>query len=373
MKKLVVLVILSVLVLTGFGCSKSADPFISVDDDIRNGLVSFLESAALGGRGQYVISVEGDIGEKYVGEIQGSVADAPAGSEIVYFSTLGNSLVEVSRSEVQGDGNWGPITVLYGPKVLVLIGENGVEEVLGYWLSPHMFAVPPLSAMTEYQDLYISPRDSGLVALALIHSGKLQEAANLLASIKELHIQYEGLPKVVDVFGIVWDETVDAEATAWAGYAAAVLARTTNNSKLWDEARRYGLNLQDMAIPDELELRAAGSLLFSELASKYPEFSPLAEQWQPEADRYHPLMGTWMLVSGNGSISKYADFDYQPESEREKWLHYNVLAALNKLPEDLGLDGINSFPGGIAWADSEGISLEVTSWIVLTLSGGIRD
>lgn len=369
MKKCVFFGMLFVLVLSAFGCSPDGDPFDAVDKETRQGLISFLESAALGGRGEYLITVEGEVGEKYVGDINGIAQGAPSSAELVYYSFLDAQLIEVSRNQIDADGSWGPITVLYGPKALVLVDG---DTVLGYWVAPRVFAMSPRTTVEDCSDFAVLPRDSGLVALALIHGNKLQEAANLLAEIRPLHLECAGLPGKVDVFGRVLEDGIDASATAWAGYAAVELAEITNNSQLWDEARAYAEYLCTQPIPSENDALVPGWLLFDKLKKKFPEYAELLVEWQPQSDQYQPLVGTWMLLAGKDA-KEFVNFSFQPESATEKWLHYNVLAALNHAPEDTSLDELRDVPGGKAVVDQGSISLEATSWMVLALSGGLHN
>lgn len=368
MKKCVLYGVLFVLVLSAFGCSTNGDPFDAVDEETRQGLIGFLESAALGGRGEYTITVEGEVGEKYVGDIRGIAHGAPSSAELIYYSFLDAQLIEVSRTQMDADGSWGPITVLYGPKALILMDG---DTILGYWVTPRVFAMSPRTTVADCSDFAVLPRDSGLVALALIHGNKLQEAANLLAEIRPVHMECSGLPEKVDVFGRVLNEGIDVSATAWAGFAAAELAEITNNSQLWDEARAYAEYLSAQPIQVDADALVAGWLLFDKLKKKYPEYAERQAEWQPQSDDYHPLVGTWMILAGQ-DVNGFVDLSYQPESAAEKWLHYNVLAALNEVPGDTELDELRDVPGGKAVVDKDIISLEATSWMVLALSGGLR-
>lgn len=370
MKKLTALLLVLVCVFSAAGCAETADGnAFEVDHATREGLLDFLESSALGGVGEVLISVDGDVGQDTVGDVSGSVSSAVSGAEIVSYSFLDDTLIEVGRTPVEPSGKWGPVTVLYGPKALILMDG---EKVLGYWLTAQVFAMAALPSASSYEDFVVSTRDSGLIALALIHSQKYQEAANLLAAMRDTHIQFGGLPGQADVFGQSQAETIDPGATAWAGYAAAVLARLTDNAMLWEEAQSYGRYLRDAQVPEDSDSRLAGWLLYSELVDRYPEFGYLPERWQPESkEQYDPIIGTWMLMAEAGDLAAYVDFSYLPESQAEKWIHFNLLAALDQYPQDLDII-ISDVPGGKAVSEGEGISLEATVWMVLTLTGKIR-
>ena len=372
MKKLLALVLAAALVFSFSGCSqKGEDDFPGIDSTIRDDLLNFLMSAALGGRGNYVVNVDGEVGHGSVGDVTGSVSGPSATGEIVSISFFNNTQIEVGRGEVGPDGKWGPVTVLHGPKALVLMEEN---EVLGYWLAPQVFAMAPLSQASNYNDFVISPKESGLVALALIHSGEYQAAADLLAVMRAVHLEHSGLPRRADVFGLTQATNIDASATAWAGYAAAALAKSTNSLALWEEAKSYALYLRDIDVPADSEARLAGWLMFSEVKEKYPEFGYLPKKWQPEAGpEYDPWLGTWMLLSGEGNLAEYIDLTYQPVSPALKWVHYNLLAALEQLPEEVNLDDLGVVPGGKAIMVNNRASLEATSWMLLSLTGKIRD
>ncbi|MGI6364306.1 MAG: hypothetical protein ACOX2G_00905 [Bacillota bacterium] len=368
MKKLTVLVLIGLLLAVS-GCKpEPADPFAAVDKATRSDVVDFLISAARGGWGEYTLGPYGDVGFPTVGEVSGSVSGSPAGAEVVSYSFLDATLIEVEKTPVK-DGRWGPLTVLYGPKVLVLMEG---DAVLAYWLTPQRFAMAPLTKVSQHKDFRVSPRESGLVALALAHSGKYQEAANLLAAMRPAHMEYQGLPLRADIFGRALTEGIDPGATAWAGYAAAVLAATTGNDNLWEEARSYALYLRDIEAPEAVDSRLAGWLLFSTLVDKYPEFGYLPAQWQPQQEEgYDPLYGTWLLLSGQ-DIAAYVDTAYQPESPAEKWIHYNLLAAMDALPEELALE-LMEFPCGKAVGVEGQPSLEASCWMVLAFSGKFRD
>jgi hypothetical protein len=283
---------------------------------------------------------------------------------------LEGNIIEVGRVEVGSNGKWGPTTVLYGPKALVLFEG---DKVSGYWLTPQVYAMTPFSTEPDSSSFTVFPRHSGMVALALIHSGKPQAAANLLASMRTAHVENEGLPGRADVFGRPQVSTLDPAATAWAGYAAAVLAGSTRSNNLWEEAKAYGLYLRDIEVPERSEARLAGWLLFSELASRYPEFGYLPDRWKPEVgEKYDPLVGTWMLMSGEGDLQDYLNLSYRSGSPTLMWIHYNILAAIDQLPDELDLTNISAISGGKAVFFENIASLEATSWMVLTLSGKFR-
>lgn len=367
MKKFVIIVLICGI-LTAAGCASKGDAFTSVDKATREELVQLLLSAAQGGQGEYTLTVQDNVGSETVGEVSGSVSGSPAGAEVVSFSFLDNTLIEVGRVPVQ-DGHWGPVTVFYGPKALVLVDG---DRVLGYWLAPQAFAMASLTAVSGHENFLVSPRESGLVALALTHSGKYQDAANLLAAMRLGYGENRGLPQGADVFGRAQTEGMDVGATAWAGYAAAVLADLTRSDDLWQEAQNYAQYLKDIDVPSDVEPRLAGWLLFSALTDKYPEFGNLPDKWQPvEGGEYDPLFGTWMLLSGR-DIASYVDLDYQPESSVDKWIHYNLLASEKQLPDDLDLELVDA-PGGKSAVVDGQISLEATSWMALAISGKFRD
>ena len=370
MKKIAILVVTFIIVFSVAGCSGEPDiNFAGVDKEMTANLIGFLESAALGGSGLYEISVDGDIGFGYVGDVQGTVSGAADDAELVSYSFLEGSLIEVGRAPVS-DGKWGPVTVLYGPKVLVLI-EGG--QTAGYWLTPQVYAMAPFTAEPRFSDFVTMPRHSGLVALALVHSDKPQAAANLLAGLRTAHVENGGLPGRADVFGRPQVQGIDPAATAWAGYAAAVLARATNSNNLWEEARTYGLYLRDIEVPQGNEALLAGWLLFTELSDKYAEFGYLPDLWQPEVEaEYNPLVGTWILLSGEGDLEDYLNSSFEPESATQKWLHYNLLAALDLVPDELNLSDVKGITGGKAVFANDNASLEATSWMLLTLSGKFR-
>lgn len=366
MKKFVTIVLIC-LIVAATGCAPRGDAFTSVDKATREELEQFLISAAQGGSGEYTLTVQGNVGNETVGEVSGSVSGSPAGAEVVSFSFLDNTLIEVGRVPVQ-DGHWGPVTVFYGPKALVLIDG---DRVLGYWLAPQAFAMASLTAVSGHENFLVSPGESGLVALALVHSGKYQDAANLLAAMRLGYGENRGLPQEADVFGRAQTEDMDVGATAWAGYAAAVLADSTRSDDLWQEAHNYAQYLKDIDVPSNVESRLAGWLLFSALMDEYPEIDNLPDKWQPEeGGEYDPLFGTWMLLSGQ-DIAGYVDLAYQPESSVDKWIHYNLLAAIEELPDEFDL-GILDVPGGKAVEEQGQISLEATSWMVLAISGKLR-
>lgn len=368
MRKLLVLLLTAALILSGVGCSGRGDNFKEVDDATREGLISLLHSAAQGGCGEYLINVDGEIEAGSVGDFSGSVSGNPPAAEIVSISFLEDKLIEVSREEISSEGSWGPLTMLYGPKAFVLLEG---EVMKGYYIPGARFAAVLVSA-AAYSDFLVNPRDTGLVALALIHSGKLQAAADLLAGLQTIHPLLSGLPAKADIFGRPRGDAVDYAATAWAGYAAAVLAGQTNNSDLWDEAIAYASYLEAITAPEDNEARLAGWLLFTELGKKNSDYAGLAKKWQLEpGETYNPLVGTWMLLA-KGKIKKYVDFDYVPVSETDKWIHYNLLAALNKLPAELNL-AVKDVPGGKAVVEDGKLSLQATSWMLIALSGGLTN
>jgi len=366
-KKIVVFLLVSALVCSMAGCSHE-EAFLEVDAATREDLLKFLLSAALGGSGEYLVNVEGEIGAGSVGNVSGSVSANLAAAEIVSISFLEDKLIEVSRAEVASDGKWGPLPMLYGPKAFVLLEG---EVMKGYYLPGQRFAAVLDSAAT-YSDFIVNPRDTGLVALALIHGGKLQDAANLLAGLQTIHPLLSGLPAQADIFGRPQGEEVDYAATAWAGYAAAALAAASDNPDLWNEAQAYASYLKDMEPPADNETRLAGWLLFSELSRKSPDYADLTKKWQLElGEEYDPLVGTYLLLSG-GKLKKYVDLNYTPHSQTEKWIHYNLLAVLNKLPAELDL-AVSDVTGGKAVVEDGKISLQATSWMVIALQGELSN
>jgi hypothetical protein len=369
LRKLVVLLLVSALIISGVGCSGSGDNFKEVDDVTREGLIALLQAAALGGCGEYAINVDVEIGAGSVGDVTGSVSGNLAEAEIVSISFLEDKLIEVSRGEISPEGKWGPLTMLYGPKAFVMLEG---EAMKGYYIPGPRFAAVLVSA-GAYSDFLVNPRDTGLVALALIHGGKLQEAADLLAGLQTIHPLLSGLPAKADIFGRPQGDAVDYAATAWAGYAAAVLAKAaSDNPDLWNEARAYASYLEAIAVPEDNETRLAGWLLFTELSRKSPDSAGLAEKWQLEpGETYDPLVGTWMLLSGR-KIKKYVDFNYVPVSQTDKWIHYNLLAFLNKLPAEPDL-AVSDVFGGKAVTENGEISLQATSWMLIALQGGLTN
>lgn len=367
MRKRVVLLLVSALSLSFMGCSHKSISF-KVDTATQEGLLSFLQSAALGGRGDYALNIDEPVGVSDVGAVSGSVNGNPADAVMVSLSFLEDNIIEVSRGQIDTDGKWGPLAMLYGPKALVLFQEDGLK---GYYIPGHKFAAV-LDNAAAYSDFLVNPRDSGLVALALVHAGKLQEAADLLAGLQTIHPPLSGLPATVDILGRSQGGTVDYAATAWAGYAAAVLAKAaSDHPDILNEAKAYASYLKAIALPDDNETRLAGWLLFSELSRINPDYAELAEKWQLEpGEQYDPMVGTWMLLSG-GKIKRYVDFDYMPDSQADRWIHLNLLAALNKLPAELDL-ALSDVPGGKAILENGKISLQATSWMLIALEGKLR-
>lgn len=368
LRKLFVLLLVLSLFFPLMGCSHNNH--FEVDSATQEGLLSFLQSAALGGRGDYSLNIDGPVGVNNVGAVSGSVSGSgnPVAAVIVSFNFLEDKLIEVSRGEIDADGKWGPLTMLYGPKAFALLQEDVLK---GYYIPGPKFAAV-LDSAAAYTDFLVNPRDSGLVALALVHSGKLQEAADLLAGLQTIHPLLSGLPATVDIFGRSQGETVDYAATAWAGYAAAVLAKAaSNHPDILNQAKAYASYLDAITPPDDNETRLAGWLLFSELSRINPDYVELAEKWQLKpGEEYNPLVGTWMLLSG-GKIKRYVDLDYVPVSQVDRWIHLNLLAALNKLPAELDL-ALSDVPGGKAIIEDGKISLQATSWMLIALEGKLR-
>lgn len=366
MKNLVIGLILLALMVSVCGCANTGENFQEVDQETREALLAFLEEVALGGQGQCNILTDDEVGESSVGTISGSVSGKFTNAEIVSISFLDDKILEVNRAEVSPDGKWGPLTMLYGPKALIMV-EGDV--LLGYRLLDSRFAAI-LSSGSSYADFLIDPQDTGIVALALIYSGKAQEAANLLAQLQTIHPTQSGLPVKVDVFGVSLDNTIDYSATAWTGYAAAVLAEGSDHPNLWKEAKAYASYLEAQPLPADDETRLGGWLLFSQLGDKYPEYAALADEWKLErGEEYNPLVGTYILMSG-GKVKKYIDQDYVPMSETDKWIHYSLLAAVNKLPAEIDV-AVENAPGGMAVIEEGKISLQATGWMMIALQGGL--
>ena len=365
MKKLTVLLLAITLVL-GAGCV-GGDTFKAVDAATREDLLAFLATAALGGRGENTIIVDGEISSDIVSEVSGHISGSADGAEMVSLGFYDGKVVEVARCDVSAEGKWGPLTLVNGPKALVLLKG---EETMGYYVDQPRFAAD-LTAGLKYAGYRVNPLDTGLVALALVKGGKLQEAADLLAGLQRIHRLHSGLPVRVDVFGNALGEEVDYTATAWAGYAAAVLARTaSDNADIWNEAKAYASYLEGIDPPPVAETRLGGWLLFTELSKKESAYGQLADKWQPEAgEEYDPLVGTWMLLA-KGKAKDYADPDYQPVSATDRWIHYNLLAALKKVPVELDL-ATAEVPGGRAVIEEGRASLQATSWMVIALMGGL--
>ncbi|MGI6362400.1 MAG: hypothetical protein ACOX21_01210 [Bacillota bacterium] len=370
MKQIFIIFSSLVLILSAPGCAHRSEQFQEIDQDTREAVLAFLQQAALGGRGKCKIITDAEVGESSVGNISGSVEGSFSKAEIVSISFLDDKLIEVSRTEVLPDGKWGPLTMLYGPKALLLVEG---KELLGYSLYDARYAAV-LSAASAYADFRIDPMDTGIVALALIYSGKGQEAANLLAQLQTIHPTYSGLPANGDVFGVTFDPAVDYCGTAWTGYAAAVLAEASDHPDLWREAKAYASYLEDLSVPAAAETRLGGWLLFSKLSKEYPDYAALADMWQLEpGEEYNPLLGIYMLMSGvkEGEIKKYADKEYVPVSERDKWIHYSLLAALDYLPAQVDV-AVESVPGGMAVFEEGKISLQATGWMMIALQGGLK-
>ena len=361
MKKYFFILVLVVVV----GCSPQEEivtSFPGISDDVQQGLIDFIQSSVSGIGGDVSITTE-EIGLGFVGEIDGNVT--MTSGEVISYSFLEDKLIEVDRVSIEADGSWGPITVLYGPKALLAV-DGGV--VRGYLLAPQVFAMADLGQAQSFSDFVIDPKLSGLAALALVHSGQYQAAADLLAGLRSVHTQYSGLPAEADVFGQMLAQEFGTAATAWAGYAAAVLAKETNNSGLWQEAKTYGQYLSD--VPADTEGRLAGWLLFSQLAEQYSEFAELAERWIPSSNLDDPFAALGVLLS-DADLDNY-NISQVPVSPMEKWIHYNLLAGLGQLPTELELADVIDVSMGTAVTDGNEICLEATLWMALTLSGNMR-
>lgn len=352
------------------GCAGKGEQFQEVDQETRHALLDFLQAAALGGQGKCKITTDEEVGESSVGSISGSVSGSYTAAEIVSISFLDDKILEVNRTEVTPDGKWGPLTMLYGPKAFLMVDG---DELLGYVLYDARFAAI-LRCVPSYADFRVDPLDTGIVALALIYSGKGQEAANLLAKLQTIHPTFSGLPANGDIFGFSVDAAVDYRGTAWTGYAAAVLAEASNHPDLWREAKAYASYLEGQPVADDVETRLGGWLLFSKLSKKYPDYTALADKWQLEPlAEYNPFLGTYLLMSGVKirEIKEYVDADYMPVSERDKWIHFSLLAAIDNLPAEVDV-AVESVPGGMAVIEDGKISLQATGWMMIALQGGLQ-
>lgn len=365
MRKFVVYLLAATLVLTGAGCSGS-NSFKEIDQATQEGLLALLQSAALGGRGEYIIQLGQETGEGFLKEISGSI-EGLAAAEVVSLNFYEGKLAEIGRGNLAPDGKWGPLPTVSGDRAfLVLEGKT----LRAYHVSTARYA-GILTAGAVYSDFLINPRDTGLVALALVQGGKLQEAADLLAGLQNIHPLRSGLPAKADIFGYSSQESIDIAATAWAGYAAAVLAgAASDNPDLWREAKAYASYLETATPPADREALLAGWLLFFELSKKETEYTAKAQEWQPvQKEGYDPYQGLHLLLT-KGNLKKYVDTDYSPATEAERWIHYSLLAAIKALPKELVL-AVEDVPGGKAVVEDGKISLGATSWMFIALMGGL--
>lgn len=364
MKRLGISIILVVLlVFSAIGCGGEK---LAVNDETKAGLVDLLLVAALGGRGEYQLDVEAEEGAGFLKTVSGSVETGAAGMEVASVSLQDGILTEVGRVSVSASGDWGPLTTVSGAKALLLLEGKALK---GYYVYQPRFAAV-LTGGSRYEDYVVDASDTGLVALALTYSGELQAAANLLAASQNIHPGFGGLPFEPDICGFAAGEEVDYTATAWAGYSAAVLASfASDNPRLWQEAKAYATYLEG-ATPENTETCLAGWLLFTKLDEKYGGYAESAEKWRPvPGDEYDPFVALYLLQS-KGKAKNYVDFNYEPASSVDQWVHYNVLLALNKLPAGLE-PAVEAVPGGMAVLTDAKVSLQATSWLLLALQGGL--
>lgn len=363
-KKFITCLLVMLMVLSGLGCS-NGDKFKEVDEKTRKELLSLLETAALGGRGEYIIAIDG---EAELGEVTGTITSSPGDCDILSISFFEGKYIEVQRSQVTPEGKWGPLVLVSEPRALVLLKG---KELKGYNITKPRYAAM-LTGGTSYSDFLVDPKETGLVALALIYGEKYQEAADLLAGLQLIHPLYSGLPEDADIFGGSLTEEVDYTATAWVGYATAVLASLTDNSDIWREANQYASYLEGISVPNNVETMVGGWLFFNELAKKDSSFSATADKWQPQlSDNYDPLIGLALKVS-QSKITTYVDTAYTPKSAADRWIHYSLLASIGKLPSNLDLS-LQGVPGGVAVIEDGKISLSASSWMFIALQGGLKN
>ncbi|MTI95557.1 MAG: hypothetical protein FH749_08720 [Firmicutes bacterium] len=361
-----VFVSVCILVLAS-GCTVT-DPFADVDPQIKIDLSEFLHTVAFGWEGS--LSVADSPGLHYVGEVTGSVSGA---SEVRAYSYIDSEPTEIDSVEPGPGGNW-ELTVLYGPKI-VLAWQD--EEMVGQWLEPRTFVNYPWLESEPGADYYlVDPLDTALVALALYMNDQLQDAADVLAPLQAVHQEFSGLPESVDVFGRAdADAAISIEATAWAGYVAALLAKASDQAVLWAEAEAYAGYLEQLQyVPNDPRQQLPGMLLFEILTSHNNEYQALATAWEVQAgDQYDPYAGLAMALSGE-RVSQFVDTDFAPQTEAEKWLHFNVLAAAGETPPDLEaeLDALTGQPVGSALMADNEPCIAASAWMSIALSGNFR-
>lgn len=357
------------LVLLCFISCSANSPLASLDEDgaLESGLVYTLEHILWG---QFGLEVDEQPGLVYLGEVHGR-CEVESDAQVAAFSFIGERIHETERVSVATDGSWGPLTVVHGPKLLVLFDGS---EVAGQYLAPTLFAVAPLDSEPTADLLQADAGATGLTALALFHAGSVQAAADVLARLQDFHRSMGGIPCNVNCFGQSDGEGLDVAATAWAGFAAQELAVASGQQPLWDEAIAYAGYLEDLAPPEQPEARVAGWLLFDGLARELgDEYRHVAEEWQPkQPDGYCPWYSLFRLASGG---KPEPDLDYLPQNG-EIWLHHLLLDARGKKHEQLDeqVDALGVLAdGGLYVATASGeLSIRETAWMVLALTGAFR-
>ena len=350
------------------GCTQSHWPLTDLDSEgeIQAGLAYTLENSVWGSQN---LTVDERPGMLYFGQVHGR--NRPAGADsVVAYSFVGNRLLPGEPVDVSPDGQWGPLDVVHGPKVIVAYRQ---QEMVGLWLSPIIFAMQPLEAPPSVNSFSVDPAATGLIALALYHAEQFQAATDVLARLQDLHAEFDGIPTGVDCFGRVFDAEIDIAATAWAGYAALQLAEASGMEQLRQQTLAYAGYLADLPVPSDSESRLAGWLLFHGLAKAEEEgYQALADKWQPEQPTdYCPWYGLYAVVTG---IDYEVDEDFQPD-DGQRWLHYLVLADQGMVPEGLEdqVEQLLELGSGLAVADEEGaIDLRESAWMIMALAGAFR-
>jgi hypothetical protein len=373
LRKIFILII-SLLLMAGCGRGVTQPPFAGVSPDVQEDLKAFLSTAAFGWEtGLEIDSIPGiSFSEYYVGDISGRIAAPDRALEVVTYGILDGNPVELQRAEVNPDGTWGPLTVLFGPK-LVLIWAG--DELAGEWLNPrHLVRTPWFDGAPRQDSFVVDPMDTALASLAMFCSGEYQASADILAALRTVHAANGGLPAEIDVFGRPGSDQIDIPATAWAGYTAALLAQVSGQEALWEEARTYASYLtQSASVPMDSASRLPGSLLLDVLAKEYDGYREHFQAWKVEAKgEYDPQIGLALVLTA--SPGKYVPNVYTPKGETDKWLHYTVLAALGKEPEHLeaDLELLADLPVGRGLLDDEDISIRASAWMLIALSGKLR-
>ncbi len=364
----VVAIIVSLFFVAVAGCSQPAWPLADLDPEgeVTAGLAHTLEQSVWGSQN---LVVDERPGMLYFGQVHGRVRNTVA-DEVVAYNFVGTNLLPAEPVEVASDGTWGPLEVVHGPKVIVAYRH---QEMVGYWLSPMIFAMQPLQDTPAVDSFAVDPAATGLIALALYYADQPQAATDVLARIQDLHRDKGGIPQSVDCFGQAADDEIDVTATAWAGYAALKLARASNLDALWQQTEAYASYLADLPVPDDAEARLAGWLLFDGLArEEQAGYQQLAEQWQLEEPQgYCPWYALYAMVAGN---DYQADEQFQPDAG-QVWLHYLVLADQGIVPEglDAQVEELLEAGSGLAVADEDkSIDLRETAWMILALAGAFR-